>query len=328
MRKFTSLIICLCLVLATLSASFSVSASGSTQKTAAKVSTVSTALNVRKTKSSSSKVLTTLKKGSWVTLISKSGKRWKVEYASGKYGYCHEKYITQRKSSYERYVSISSGKLNVRSGAGKSYKVKAKLKNGKSVVVLSTSGSYSKILYNGTKTGYVATKYLSETKPSSSTETIKLSVVSYKQNDSRWSSIKIGTQGDTISSSGCTTTCLAMTESVRTSQTVTPKTMASRLTYASAGWLYWPDNYNVQLVSSSDYLSLTYKLLKEGKPVIIGSKKANGSQHWVVVTGYSGNPSSLNAKDFTINDPGSSTRTKLSDFISVYPNLYKLVSYK
>lgn len=294
---------------------------------AGKVQTKISALNVRKTKDGSSAVIGSLKKNSHVTLISKSGNRWKVEYKDGKYGYCHEDYI-KKVSEKARYVNITSGSLNVRSKSSSSSAIKDKLKRGEEVVVLSSADGFSKILYYGTKTGYVKSSYLSSSKPKDNTKTITLSVPSYKQTDSRWNNIKIGTSGDTIGSSGCTTTCLAMTESVRTKKTVTPKDMAKKLTYAPAGWLYWPENYNVEYTSSSAYLSSVYKALKSGKPVIVGSKKSNGSQHWVVVTGYKGKPSSLKASDFSINDPGSSTRTKLSQFISVYPNLYKVAYYK
>ena len=294
---------------------------------AGKVQTKSTALNVRKTTDSSSAVIGTLKKGSHVTLASKHGDKWKVEYKNGKYGYCHEDYI-KVVSEKVRYVNITSGGLNVRSKGSTSSSVKDKLKRGKEVIILSSSDGFSKILYNGTKTGYVKSSYLSSKKPLSNTEKISLSVPSYKQTDSRWKNIKIGTQGDTIGSSGCTTTCLAMTESVRTKKTVTPSDMAKRLTYAPAGWLYWPKEYNVEYTSKASYLSSVYSALKSGKPVIVGSKKTNGSQHWVVVTAFSGNPSSLKASDFSINDPGSNTRARLSEFISVYPELYKIAYFK
>ena len=261
------------------------------------------------------------------TLVSKSGDRWRVEYKNGKYGYCHEDYI-KKVSEKVRYVNITNGVLNVRTKKNTSSKIKDKLKRGEEVVVLSTSEGFSKILYYGTKTGYVKASYLSASKPKNNTEAITVSVPSFKQTDSRWKNIRIGTQGDTIGSSGCTTTCLSMTESVRTKKTVSPADMAKKLTYAPAGWLYWPNNYNVEYTSNSSYLSSVYRVLKSGKPVIVGSKKNNGSQHWVVVTGYKGNPSTLKASDFTINDPGSSTRKKLSEFISVYPNLYKVAYYK
>jgi murein DD-endopeptidase MepM/ murein hydrolase activator NlpD len=53
----------------------------------------------------------------------------------------------------------------VRTGAGTSYAIAAQLSNKTWVVVLSTSNGWSRILYNGTKTGYVSAKYLSTGTP-------------------------------------------------------------------------------------------------------------------------------------------------------------------
>ncbi|MCM1365199.1 MAG: SH3 domain-containing protein [Faecalibacterium sp.] len=327
MKKIISIFICTAIILSCL-AMPNITFAATDTSTAGQVKTQSTALNVRKSASTSSEVLTTLKNKSWVTIISTSGNFYKVEYAAGKYGYCHKDYITKSSSSYARYVNISSGNLNVRKGAGTSYDIVSTLSKGANVVVISVSGSWSKILYSGTKTGYVMSSYLAQKNSTATYSKTTLSVVSFSQTDSRWSAVKIGTSGDTIGSSGCTTTCLAMTESYRTGTTVTPAQMAAKLSYSSTGMLYWPSNYNTQLVSSSDYLSVIYSALKQGKPVVLGSKKSNGSQHWVVVTGHTVQSTTLNAADFSINDPGSKTRKTLADFISAYPVLYKTAIYK
>src|SRR5699024_9897933 len=116
-----------------------------------------------------------------------------------------------------------------------------------------------------------------------------------------------------------------MTESFRTGTTITPAGMVSKLTYAPAGWLYWPSNY-VTTTDGTNYLQTIYNLLKSGKPAILGAKKSSGAQHWVVVTGFVGG--ALSAANFTINDPGSNTRTTLSAFLNAYPNFYKLAYYK
>ena len=86
------------------------------------VSTESGRLNVRNSASSGGYVLTSLSKGSYVALIEKTGNWWKVEYADGKFGYCHSDYIDVVSDTAAR-VSTKSGNLNVRSGAGKSYPV-------------------------------------------------------------------------------------------------------------------------------------------------------------------------------------------------------------
>ncbi|MBQ3136756.1 MAG: SH3 domain-containing protein [Clostridia bacterium] len=300
---------------------FGISAADASSK-AGKVATESTALNLRKSASASSAVVKQMKKGKYLTLLKKEGSWWKVEYAKDKTAYAHTDYI-KAVSSKVMYVSTKSGNLNVRSSADSAAKIKTTLPKGTAVIKLSEKNSFTKILYNGSVTGYVSSAYLSELKQESTYKKISLSVPSFKQTDSRWANIKIGTQGDTLKSSGCTTTALSMTESFHLGKTLTPADMVKRLSYSASGMLYWPAEYNTELVSSSDYLSKIYSLLSKGKPVILGMKKANGSQHWVVVTGHKRNTASLSADNFTINDPGSNTRTLLSEFVSAYPIAYK-----
>ncbi len=289
------------------------------------VSVSSGTLNVRKSKSTSSGVLRSLKNGSNVTLMSKSGSWWKVEYADGKYGYSHKDYI-KTVSSTPATVKIGSGTLNVRSGAGTKYSVKGSLSKGETVLVLSKTSSWSKILYHGTKTGYVSSKYLSASGGTSDKYTaVKLSVPSYKQTDSRWANVKIGSSGKTIAQIGCVTTGIAMMESYRSGKTIYPDAMSKRLSYDLSGNIYWPSDYTV-VTSSSAYLTKIYNLLKEGKPVLLGAKKSSGSQHWVVITGYTGGDT-LTASGFTVNDPGSDTRTNLQQFMNAYPVFYKFFYY-
>lgn len=300
-------------------------ASAASDTYAGKVVTSSGNLNVRSSPSSSASVVTSLKKSSWVTLTGKSGKWWRVEYADGKYGWCHSDYIKHYDTTYGVTVSLSSGYLNVRSGAGKKHPVQDKLYKGEDAVIMQYGPNWSRILYNGNKVGYAASSYLK--KSTGATEKISLSVVSFKQTDSRWASYPIGTTGGTIGTIGCTTTALAMTESYHTGTTITPKAMAQRLSYSASGSLYWPGTYSTE-IAGTDYLSRIYSLLKQGKPVVFGATKSNGTQHWVTVTGYNGNTDSLSKSGFTVNDPGSNTRKTIADFMSAYPNAYKIVYRK
>lgn len=284
------------------------------------VSVTSGWLNVRSTASTSSSVVSKLSKNSYITLISKSGNWWKVEYADNTYGYCHADYI-KTASGTPSTVKLSSGYLNVRSGAGTSYSQIAKLYNGEVVIVLSSANGWSKILFNGTKTGYVSSKYLSTSNYSS----VSLKVPSFKQTDSRWANIKIGSSGKTIGQIGCATTAIAMMESYRTGTTIYPDAMMKKLSYSSSGNVYWPSHFKV-VTSSSNYLNGIYNQLKNGKPVLLGAKKYSGTQHWVVITGYTGG-NTLSASGFTINDPGSNTRKNLQQFLNEYPVFYKYFYY-
>jgi len=290
---------------------------------AGQVATYSSALNVRSNASSSSTIVTKLPKDSLVTLVSKSGDWWKVEYAAGQYGYCSSTYIRELVGSYTAFVNVSSSNLNVRSGASTAYAIQSKLAKGTGVVVLSTSNGWSKILYDGTKLGYVSNAYLYV--PSNTTyKAISLNVSRYAQLDSRWANVTLGTSGQTIGQIGCTTTCLAMTESYRTGTAIYPNQMAQRLSYTSGGALYWPSDYITS--TSTDYLKTIYAQLERGIPVIIGAKNAYGGAHWVVVTGYTGG-NTLTASGFTINDPGTTSRTNLQHLFNSYPNFHRIAYY-
>lgn len=286
------------------------------------VTTQSGRLNVRSGASTGSAVVASLNKGSYVTLMSKSGSWWRVEYADGRYGYCHGDYITPVSGSAAT-VATESGNLNVRSGAGVAYSVIDSLPKGKTVLVLESSGGWRKVLYGGTKIGYVSGHYLSEA--GSGYPAVSISVPDYKQNDSRWANVKIGSSGKTIGQIGCVTTGIAMLESCRSGTKIYPNEMMKKLSYDSNGNVYWPGDYKV-VTSSTGYLAGIYERLRVGKPVLIGAKTNTGSQHWVVVTGYAGGDS-LTASGFTINDPGSNTRTNLQQFFNAFPNFYKYFYY-
>ena len=282
------------------------------------VTTVSGSLNVRKSASSSSAIVSTLPKGSYITLMSKSGSWWRVEYAKGQYGYCHGDYITIVEGTPAQ-VNTNYGSLNVRQGAGTNHSRVGSVSKGETVILLSTSGNWSRILYSGTKTGYVSSAYL-KSASTGGYSAVSLNVPSYKQTDSRWASTYIGSSGKTIAQIGCATTAIAMIESYRSGTNIYPNAMAKKLSYTSSGSVYWPSNYTA-VTSPSGYLDVIYKKLCEGSPVLFGAKNSWGGQHWVVITGFTGG--ALSASNFTINDPGSNSRTTLQSFLNSYPTFYK-----
>ena len=315
---FTAVVISVCFLSA---AGISASAASASSQ-AGVVATSSGRLNVRASASTSAAVVASLNKGSYVTLLSLSGSWWKVEYADGKYGYCHKDYI-QTISSKIATVNTSSTNLNVRSGPGTGYGIIGSLAKGKTVLVLSESSGFSRVLYDGVKTGYVSSSYL---KSSQTYAAVSLPLPDFKQTDSRWANVIIGNSGKTIARIGCTTTAIAMMESYRNGVTIYPDAMSKKLSYSSSGDLYWPGDY-VNVTNSSGYLNAVYNLLKQGKPVLVGAKTSAGKQHWVVVTGYTGGDT-LTASKFTVNDPGSQYRTTLQHLFNEYPVFYKYVYYR
>ncbi len=294
--------------------------------TAGKVTTSGGNLNLRKAPSLSSEVITTAKNGSWLTVEEKQGQWYKVSYAKGKTAYANEGYVKHYPNAIEGTVSITSGVLNVRSGPGTDYAVKDTIGKGERIIAVKSNSTWTGIVYQGNKTGYVAKKYLKKLDSSASYPSLKLDVPSFKQYDSRWKSYPIGTTGGTIGSIGCLTTAIAMVESHSASKSITPPEMAKKLSYSSSGSLYWPSDY-VRSTASGDYLGEIYELLKKGKPVIVGARRSTGGQHWVIVYGYEGG-NKLEEEGFLIHDPGSESRKTLRSFLEVYSVKDRLVYKK
>ena len=316
MKKQVCFLIALILMLGVLPFPQSRAAS---QSAAGKVATQSTNLNVRSGPSTANSISGKLEKGSWVTLLTKKGDWWRVRFGANAYGYCSAAYIEEKSGSF--LDTLRQNGVSVYRGAGTEYEIKKTLPAGEQVAVLTQSEGWSCILFNGTRKGYIQTANLT----SAAASRISLSVPYYAQTNSQWKNVPLGTQGGTIGTIGCTTTCLAMCESFRTQKSVTPDQMAKKLAYTAGGSLYWPANYNTALLSSAS-LEKVLAILQEGKPVIFGAKKASGTQHWVVVTGFDG--TALSAGAFSIRDPGASARKTLADFFAVYPNVYKLAWYQ
>jgi len=290
---------------------------------AGRINVSSNYLNVRSGPSTNNTVIATLAKGSYVTLISKTGAWWYVEYAGNKFGYCSDAYITEIKESFAAYVSTSSSNLNIRDGAGTGFQVIAKLPKDTDLIVLEKVGDWYWILFDGTNTGYCSAAYIT---PHSKINypALSLSTQDYKQTDSRWGNIILGKSDKTFARSGCLTCCVAAIETYRKGYTILPHTLSYSLSYTPDGSLYWPTF--LSFYNSSGYLSVLYNNLKDGKPVIIGFKNTYGGQHWVVVNGYTGG-ATLEASKFTIKDPGSSSRVTLQQLIAVYPYFYKIAYY-
>lgn len=310
--------VCSAVILLGLFASPMKASAADSGSSAGAVATAVGSLNVRAAAAAGSSIVTTLSKGKYVTLISKSGSWWKVEYGKNLYGYCHADYIRQI-SGTAVSVHTSSGSLNVRTGPGTGYARQGSLTKGEIVIELTRSNGWSRILYHGTKTGYVSSQYLS-----TGNSPVSLWLPNLKQMDERWENVIVGTSGKTMAQIGCATTAIAMVESHRQGRTIYPDEMMEALRYTPSGSVYWPEHYRT-VTESSGYLSRIYQLLKQGKPVLFGAKNAYGKQHWVVITGFTGG--SLTAQNFTIHDPGTYARTNLQQFLELYPTVYKYFYY-
>lgn len=280
------------------------------------VSTRGSNLNVRENPSTSSNIISTLANGTYVLIVGSKDGFYKVEYHNDSYGYVAKNYVEFKGGN----KATTLANLNIRKGASTSSLILTTLKKGESLYIISSDTYWSKVLCNGTVVGYAYNTYLNSS--TNKYKNIKLDVIDYKQYDTRWASLEI-VSGKTIRQIGCLTTCFAMSESFRTKNIYTPKSMLSILSYTSSGDAYWPSNYITS--TSNDYLNTIYNNLKAGKPTIIGAKSSS-SMHFVIVTGFSGYD--ITASSFIINDPASTKRTTLFDFFNSYNTFYKIAYYK
>ena len=135
-----------------------------------------------------------LNKGSDATLISKSGDWWKVEYAKGKYGYCHAGFITVTEGTPVS-VAVSSGTLNVRSGAGTAYGRVGALSKGETV---SPSVHCERMEPRPLRRNENRIRQRADLL-SGNYASVSLNVPNFKQTDARWADVRIGTSGKTFS---------------------------------------------------------------------------------------------------------------------------------
>ncbi len=277
---------------------------------------VDTRLNVRSAPSTSSSVKTRLYDGQMLTVHDKSGSFLYVEYAPKSYGYVHSDYVDSLNLK-KAVVATSSGSLNVRAAASTTAKITGKLKKGSEVLILSESGGFYKVLYDGSLVGYASKAYLSVS--SGGYSKIMYSMPSYKQYD--YPSLRLPGSNERVSTHGCAVTSLAMTESLRRGYSVTPSDIIKTEKFTSSGALYWPSAYSLGGTS----LSEIYNRLKGGSPVIVHAKMSNGKAHFAVVTGFAGGE--LIASNFKINDPGSATRKTLADLYKEYPIAVKTLAW-
>ncbi|MEK5054468.1 SH3 domain-containing protein [Niallia sp. FSL K6-0212] len=116
-------------------------------------------LNVRVGPSISTSVVTTLKAGEKVNVLSETNGWSKVE-VDGKIGYVSSSYLITKQVSSVKYVSVDpSSTLNVRESASTKANVVTKLKNNTKVEVVSDSNGWAKIKVNGIN-GYVSSQYI------------------------------------------------------------------------------------------------------------------------------------------------------------------------
>ncbi|EPY2307741.1 SH3 domain-containing protein [Clostridium sporogenes] len=145
-----------------------------------KLSNSSSLLNVRSSANLSSSIIGSLKNGSSVSILGKTGSWYKIKYGS-KVAYVSSNYISSSNnsnSSPDNNSSTSTGKgtvklsstsssLNLRENPSLSSKILGGLSHGSSVDILGKTGSWYKIKY-GSKIGYVSNQFITTSNSSNS----------------------------------------------------------------------------------------------------------------------------------------------------------------
>ena len=267
---------------------------------------VNNALNVRSGAGTSYSVIGSLKNGATVEIVETSGSWYKIKYGSG-YGYVSKDYVTVSSSSNNSSSNSGSSNsgssnnttttpststtgtikvndtLNVRSGAGTSYSVIGSLKNGATVEIVETSGSWYKIKY-GSGYGYVSKDYVTV---SSSNNNSSSNNTTTTPSTSTTGTIKVNNALNVRSGAG---TSYSVIGSLKNGATV-------EIVETSGSW------YKIKYGSGYGYVSKDY--------VTVSSSSNNSSSN----SGSSNSGSSNN----TITTPSTSTTgtIKVNDTLNV-----------
>ncbi len=137
-------------------------------------------LNIRSGAGSNYAVLFSVKKNEKVTINQTTNGWYKIKTSSGKEGWGSSNYISKSSPNDSSNGSNASGvkkrvstnSLNMRSGAGTSYRSIATLKKGTVLDVVSQSSGWTKVKYEG-RLGYVSSEYLQDITPESTTQGLK-----------------------------------------------------------------------------------------------------------------------------------------------------------
>lgn len=123
-------------------------------------------VNVRTGASTEYKSIDKLEKGEVVKVLSSKNGWYKVQLSSSKTGWSSKKCLTTTNATVKSTV-------NVRAGASKKYKAIDKLSKGEKVKVLSSSGDWHKVQFDGDEIGWSHGDYINKTGSSSSSMNIK-----------------------------------------------------------------------------------------------------------------------------------------------------------
>ena len=164
---------------------------------------VKTSLNIRKSPTTSSSIIGSLKNGTIINIISKHNNDWYYINNNGKKGYVHKEYVSildngsssnQNNSSASnanvgKIATVTASALNIRAGAGTNYSVINKVYSGNTVkVVEANSNGWYRVQLSSGSTGWCNGKYLNNFREGDLTN----SGSSSNQNNSSTSNTNVG----------------------------------------------------------------------------------------------------------------------------------------
>ena len=158
--NFTRRLITLMLTMVLFISCFAVSASaaGNVMHGIGFVNTAS--LRLRSDATTNSKILDTAPQNDCVVVISRSGDWYKVNYNLQE-GYMHKDYldVLTRENAELGYGKLTGSSVNVRSGAGTSYRSVAEASKGSKCYILGLNNGWYKVIYNSS-IGYIRSDFV------------------------------------------------------------------------------------------------------------------------------------------------------------------------
>ena len=139
-------------------------------ETYARVVTSNDVLHLREEADGDSAIIGRYRNGTKVEIL-KSGKYWaRVRTPDGKVGYMYKQYLSAYSTGESesgasigtgtRYIKSGIGPVNIRRSASVKARLLDRLEGGSRVTVLSAGVNWCRIRFNGSRIGWVKTKYL------------------------------------------------------------------------------------------------------------------------------------------------------------------------